>query len=170
MVAQRRYRLREQRDKRESREQQNREEKRPEELEETMLLGRESSIVSCAQQTRAALFFANIVLSTTIVILCNHWSEQRVTTIRRLSDTRATNLYNNSPSLLTKNCISLPNNKYNIHVITTFFDTQPWFCVSVTRAGKQSTLSTHPRKILKIRKTIHTFRVNSAMTTPYSSK
>lgn len=75
MVAQRRCRVREQRDKRESRERQNLEEKRPKELEETMLLGRESSIVSCAQQTRAALFFADIVLSTTIAILCNRWSE-----------------------------------------------------------------------------------------------
>jgi hypothetical protein len=85
MVAQRRYRVGEQRDRRESREQQNREEKRPEELEEIMLLGRESSIVSCAQQTRAALFFTDIVLSTTITTLCNRWSEQRVTTIRRLA-------------------------------------------------------------------------------------
>jgi hypothetical protein len=115
MVAQRRYRLREQRDKRESRERQNREEKRPEELEESMLLGRESSIVSCAQQTRATLFFADIVLSTTIAILCNRWSEHcpsKVTTQKdnkALSDTRATNLYNNSPSLLSESTVLSPN-------------------------------------------------------------
>ena len=107
MVAQRRYSVGEQRVKRESREQQNGEEKRPEELEEIMLLGRESSIVSCAQQTRVALFITDIVLSTTIMILCNRWSEHRPSKVatqkdnKALSDTRATNLYNNShlPSL-----------------------------------------------------------------------
>lgn len=46
MVAQRRYRIWEQRDKRESRERQNPEgERRPKELRETMLLGEEGSIV-----------------------------------------------------------------------------------------------------------------------------
>lgn len=65
MVAQRRYSvLRERRDRRESRERQNPEEKGPEELEKAMLLRREGSIVSCAQQTRAALFLTDIVLSS----------------------------------------------------------------------------------------------------------
>jgi hypothetical protein len=65
MVAQRRYRIWEQRDKRESRERQNPEgERRPKELRQTMLLGGEGSIVSGAQQTRTAPFFAaDIVLA-----------------------------------------------------------------------------------------------------------
>ena len=96
MVAQRRYRVSERRRyKREGRERQNPEEKRPNELQEAMLLRRESSIVSCAQQTRATLFFADIVFRTTIERLCNRWSERcpsKVTTqktISALSDTRA---------------------------------------------------------------------------------
>jgi hypothetical protein len=124
MVAQRRCRVREQRDKRESRERQNLEEKRPKELEESMLLGRERSIVSCAQQTRAALFFTDIVLSTTIAILCNRWCPSKVTTQKdnkALKRHKGNQLYTTTLPLFSPTAPFYRQiNKYNIHVISAF--------------------------------------------------
>ena len=65
MVVQRRFRVWERRDRRESRKRQNLGKRRPKELEETMLMGREGSIVSCAEvhsRHGQAPFFADIVL------------------------------------------------------------------------------------------------------------
>jgi hypothetical protein len=85
MVAQRRERVRKPRDKREGREErQNPEEGSPQELQEAILLRREDFIVSCAQQTREALFNNRHCSEQQLrnyVAYVTTWSEQSGTTL-----------------------------------------------------------------------------------------
>jgi hypothetical protein len=84
MVAQRRERMRKPRDKREGREEgQNPEEEKPQEMREAILLRREDFIVSCAQQTREALFNDRHCSEQQLrnyVAYVTTWSEQSGTT------------------------------------------------------------------------------------------
>jgi hypothetical protein len=115
MVAQRRERVRKPRDKREGREErQNPEEGSPQELQEAILLRREDFIVSCAQQTREALFNNRHCSEQQLrnyVAYVMTWSEQSGTTLHLI-----VNFYNNSPPVLSKSSIRTPN-KYNTSVL-----------------------------------------------------
>jgi hypothetical protein len=79
MVAQRQDRVRKPRDKREGRGERQNPEERPQELQEAMLLRREDFIVSCAQQTREALFTDRHCSEQQLRYYVMAWSEHGTT-------------------------------------------------------------------------------------------